>query len=97
MSSGITRKPLGRPRAKTPAAGAASLLEQRRVADRARQSARIARAAQAGGRLIGPVLLNATQAAALDLIQKRDGRGISDAVRRALAAYAAGHRKAGKL
>ena len=77
----------------TPPAGAVALLEQRRDADRTRQSARIERAAQAGGRLIGPLLLNAQQAAALERIMKRDGCGIADAVRAALVAYAAGTRK----
>ena len=88
MSRSTTRKPLGRPRAKTPAAETASLLEQRRDADRTRQVARIERAAQGGGRLIGPILLDGPQAAALEHVMKRDGGGISDAVRAALAAYA---------
>ena len=91
-----TRRPPGRPRAKTPAAGAAVLLEHRRDGDRTRQSARIQRAAQAGGRLIGPILLDGPQATALEHIMKRDGGGISDAVRAALAVHAATHRKASK-
>ena len=97
MSGSTTRtlKPLGRPRAKTPAAETASLLEQRRDADRTRQVARIERAARSGGRLIGPILLDGPQAAALEHVMKRDGGGISDAVRAALVAYA-GHRKVGK-
>lgn len=95
MSSG-TRRPPGRPRVKTPAAGAAGLLEQRRDADRARQSVRIDRVVQAGGRLIGPILLDGAQAGALERIMKRDGCGISDAVRAALAVHAGTHRKASK-
>lgn len=95
MSSG-TRRPPGRPRAKTPATGAAAALEQRRDADRTRQSARIERAAHGGGRLIGPLLLNAQQAAALERIMKRDAANIADAVRAALVAHATSHSKVGK-
>ena len=89
MSSGRTRKPPGRPRVKTPAAGAVALLEQRRDGDRTRQSERIERGVQAGGRLIGPILLNGPQAGALERIMNRDGCGIADAVRAALMAFAA--------
>lgn len=95
MSTATTRarKPLGRPRVKTPAAETASLLEQRRDADRTRQVARIERVAQAGGRLISPILLDGPQAGALERIMKRDGCGISDAVRAALLAYASHHKR----
>lgn len=72
------------------------LLEQRRDADRTRQSVRIERVVQAGGRLIGPLHLHQAQAAALEHIMKRDGVGIADAVRAALAVHAGTHRKASK-
>ena len=88
MSSGATRKPPGRPRAKTPAVAAAALLEQRRDADRARQAAHNARITAGGGRVIGPVQLDAAQARALSRVMQRDGCGIADAVRAALVSYA---------
>ena len=90
MSSGATRKPPGRPRAKTPAVAAAALLEQRRVADRTRQAAHNLRITAGGGRVIGPIQLDAAQARALERIMARDGAGIADTVRAALVAYAAG-------
>lgn len=88
MSSGATRKPPGRPRAKTPAVAAAALLEQRRVADRTRQAAHNLRITAGGGRVIGPIQLDAAQARALERIMARDGAGIADAVRAALVSYA---------
>lgn len=96
MSSGATRKPPGRPRAKTPAVAAALLLEQRRVADRTRQAAHNLRITAGGGRVIGPIQLDAAQARALEMIMVRDGAGIADAVRAALLSHAASNRKASK-